>query len=31
MQNFEEITMRNMEAFFLGDGKPLTPINNPAV
>ncbi|KAH6688504.1 hypothetical protein F5X68DRAFT_268456 [Plectosphaerella plurivora] len=30
-KNFEEITMKNIEAFFLGDGKPLTPVNNPTV
>lgn len=28
LQNFERIAMENMEAFFLGDGKPLTPVNN---
>ncbi|EEP79091.1 predicted protein [Uncinocarpus reesii 1704] len=26
--NFERIAMENIEAFFLGDGKPLTPVNN---
>ncbi|KAL2014068.1 hypothetical protein VTN00DRAFT_1593 [Thermoascus crustaceus] len=27
-RKFEEIALKNIEAFFLGDGKPLTPINN---
>lgn len=29
-QKFEEIAMNNIENFFLGDGKPLTPINKVA-
>jgi hypothetical protein len=29
-QKFEEIAMNNIENFFLGDGKPLTPINHVA-
>jgi hypothetical protein len=29
-QKFEEISMNNIEAYFLGNGKPLTPINNVA-
>ncbi|KIX09805.1 uncharacterized protein Z518_00886 [Rhinocladiella mackenziei CBS 650.93] len=27
-KKFEEIAMQNIEAYFLGDGKPLTPIND---
>jgi hypothetical protein len=26
-KNFENIAMRNIEAFFLGNGKPLTAVN----
>ncbi|KAH7011003.1 hypothetical protein EDB80DRAFT_571436 [Ilyonectria destructans] len=26
-RKFEEIAMKNLEAYFLGDGKPLTPVN----
>ncbi|RFU31070.1 hypothetical protein B7463_g5238, partial [Scytalidium lignicola] len=27
-KKFEEIALQNIEAYFLGDGKPLTPVNN---
>lgn len=27
-QNFERIALENIESYFLGNGKPLTPVND---